>query len=80
MKLWMENIRIFKGIGKSLVYHFGSKTLRNKLSDRLKKNLGSQSSKIFLKKWKITINFFQNNARRRHYMIASNPTRLSMLN
>ena len=59
MKLWMENVRIFKGIGKSLVYHFGSKTLRNKLSDRLKKNLGSQSSKIFLKKWKITINFFK---------------------
>lgn len=59
MKLWVENVRIFKGIGKSLVYHFGSKTLRNKLSDNLKKNLGSQSSKIFLNKWKMSINFFK---------------------
>ena len=60
MKLWRENIRIFKGVGKSLVYHFGSKTLRDKLSKSLQKNIGSQSSKIFLKKWKISINFFKN--------------------
>ena len=60
MKLWTEKVRIFKGLGKCLVYHFGSKTLRNKLPKKLSDNLGSNSSKIFLKKWKITINFFKN--------------------
>ena len=60
MKLWAEKVRIFKGLGKCLVYHFGSKTLRNKLPKKLSDNLGSNSSKIFLKKWKITINFFKN--------------------
>ena len=30
MKLWKSDIRIFKGMGKSLVYHFGSITTRKK--------------------------------------------------
>ncbi len=59
MKLWNEKVRIFKGLGKCLVYHFGSKTLRNKLSNDLKENLGSHSSKVFLKKWKVSANFFK---------------------
>ena len=61
LKLWKEGIRIFKMLGNSKVYHFESKTLRNK--DKLKffKNIeiGSKSSKIFLKKWGITIKFFK---------------------
>ncbi len=53
MKLWREGVRIFKGIGLFKVYHFGSISLRKK--NNLTKNKGS---KIFLKKWKITPNFF----------------------
>ena len=55
MKLWNNGIRIFKGISKSRVYHFESKTLR-----REKLSIGSKSSKLFLFKWGITINFFKN--------------------
>lgn len=53
MKLWLEGVRIFKGLGKFQVYHFGSITLRKKKF--LKTNNGS---KTFLKKWKITPKFF----------------------
>ena len=28
MKLWKEGVRIFKGVDKSRVYHFGSLTTR----------------------------------------------------
>ena len=59
MKLWKINVRIFKGMGKSLVYHFGSKTLRNKKNKYLFKNLGSESGKIFIKKWGFSIKFFK---------------------
>jgi glycosyltransferase involved in cell wall biosynthesis len=50
MKLWQAGIRNFKGIGKSRVYHFGSKTTK-----KIKTNTGS---KIFLKKWGITSSTF----------------------
>ena len=53
MKLWMENVRIFKGINKFRVYHFSSITTRKK---GLKKNKGDLT---FLKKWKITTKFFK---------------------
>ena len=53
-KLWNKGIRLFKGLGKSKVYHFGSKTLR-----REKNSIGSKSGKIFLLKWGITISFFK---------------------
>ena len=59
MKLWQNDIRIFKGLGKSLVYHFGSITTRKKSKD-IFTYLGNRGNKIFLKKWKITINFFEN--------------------
>ena len=59
MKLWRENVRIFKGIGTCLVYHFGSITTRKK-DKKLFTYLGSKGSKIFLKKWGISINFFEN--------------------
>ena len=62
MKLWMSNIRIFKGLGRSLAYHFGSITTRKK-NKNLFTYLGSRGNKIFLKKWGISINFFEN-----HYL------------
>tara|TARA_B110000305_G_C19258458_1_gene548317 strand:+ start:51 stop:965 length:915 start_codon:yes stop_codon:yes gene_type:complete len=58
MKLWNENIRIFKGLGKSSVYHFGSITTRKK-DKSLFTYLGSKGNKIFLQKWKVGINFFE---------------------
>lgn len=45
-KLFAAGVRIYKGKGTSLVYHFGSKTTK-----RLRKNWGK---KIFLLKWGIT--------------------------
>ena len=58
MKLWKMNIRIFKGLGKSLAYHFGSITTRKK-DKSLFTYLGSRGNKIFLKKWGVSINFFE---------------------
>ncbi len=57
MKLWKKNIRIFKGLGNCSVYHFGSITTRKKKNSYT--YLGSRGNKIFLKKWKIGINFFE---------------------
>ena len=60
MKLWNEGVRIFKCLGKSKVYHFGSITMRKKLQISFKKALRtSNANKIFLLKWGITINFFK---------------------
>ena len=60
MKLWMENIRIFKGINDFKVYHFGSiVTRRYKNHPTIKTESGSRGAKIFLLKWGITINFFK---------------------
>ena len=58
MKLWKNDIRIFKGLGKSLAYHFGSITTRKK-DKSLFTYLGSRGNKIFLRKWGISINFFE---------------------
>ena len=58
MKLWKSNVRIFKGLGKCLVYHFGSITTRKK-NKKLFTYLGSRGNKIFLKKWGLTVNFFE---------------------
>lgn len=52
MKLWNENVRIFKGVSASRVYHFGSKTTRR---GNIKMNDGH---KTFLKKWGFSIDFF----------------------
>ncbi len=52
-KLWDAGVRYFKGVGKSRVYHFGSKSTK-----RVKKNIGSE---MFLYKWGITANTFVNN-------------------
>ena len=58
MKLWQHKIRIFKGLGNSSVYHFGSITTRKK-NKKLFTYLGSKGNKIFLKKWGISITFFE---------------------
>ena len=54
MKLWNQGVRIFKGLEKFKVYHFGSITTRKKHG--LKQNRGD---KTFLKKWGITTKFFK---------------------
>jgi glycosyltransferase involved in cell wall biosynthesis len=60
MKLWCENIRIFKGLGSSSVYHFGSITTRKK-GKNLFTYLGNKANKIFIRKWGMSINFFEKN-------------------
>jgi glycosyltransferase involved in cell wall biosynthesis len=50
MKLWKIGIRLFKGLEKSRVYHFGSVSLK-----RVKKNRGYYT---FIAKWAITQNIF----------------------
>jgi len=53
MKLWMEGVRIFKGVSGSRLYHFGSITARK--NTKINRNDGK---KTFLLKWKFTVEFF----------------------
>lgn len=53
MKLWQAGVRNFKGIGKSLVYHFQSKS-----TGRVRKNNGR---KQFAGKWKVPSSYFYKN-------------------
>jgi glycosyltransferase involved in cell wall biosynthesis len=53
MKLWQMGIRLYKGVGKSRVYHFVSKTTK-----RIKKNNGYY---MFIHKWGMSTRFFQTN-------------------
>ena len=53
MKLWKIGARIFKGVNKSRVYHFGSLTTRKNLN--IQRNNGR---KTFLLKWKISMDYF----------------------
>lgn len=50
LKLWNIGVRDFRGLGKSLVYHFQSKS-----TGRVVKNDGRHD---FAKKWGVTIRFF----------------------
>ena len=60
MKLWKKGVRIFKGLGLSQVYHFGSVVTRQKENTyKTPTETGSKGNKIFLKKWGISINFFK---------------------
>tara|TARA_Y100000591_G_C21774611_1_gene667517 strand:- start:23 stop:877 length:855 start_codon:yes stop_codon:yes gene_type:complete len=61
MKLWFENVRVFKGISKFKVYHFNSLTTRN---NKVKLNNGT---KIFLLKYGFNPKFF-----RKYYLKGSN--------
>ena len=76
LKLWKTGVRLFKMIGDSKVYHFESKTLRNKEKFQYfdPKELGSKSSKIFLRKWGITTKFY------RKYYLRANTKFISELN
>lgn len=49
-KCWNAGVRYYKGLGKSRVYHFGSKSTK-----RIKKNVGSD---MFLHKWGMTSKTF----------------------
>ncbi len=55
MKLWQLGVRIFKGVNKSRIYHFGSLTTRKN-----KEIIQNNGRKTFLLKWKISIDFFVN--------------------
>ena len=61
MKLWLKNVRIFKGISKFKVYHFNSITTRN---DKVVLNNGT---KIFLSKYGFNPKFF-----RKYYLKGDN--------
>ncbi len=50
MKAWQANVRYFKGIGKSRVYHFGSKSTR--------RSGMNEGRKTFINKWGITSRYF----------------------
>ena len=64
MKLWNNDVRIFKGINNCKVYHFGSiVTRRYKNHPTIKTESGSKGGKIFLLKWGISIKFFK-----KHYL------------
>ena len=54
MKLWNQNVRIFKGLNDFKVYHFGSLTTRKK-----KNFTQNRGDRTFLKKWGITTKFFK---------------------
>lgn len=59
MKLWSKGVRIHKGLGKCLVYHFGSIITRKKKNLKTKTYTGSRGTKLFLLKWGITVKFFE---------------------
>ena len=61
MKLWLENVRIFKGISKFKVYHFNSLTTRN---NKVKMNDGTKN---FLLKYGFNPKFF-----RKYYLKGNN--------
>ncbi len=50
MKAWQKGNRLYLGVGKSKVYHFGSKS-----TQRIRKNKGRQT---FILKWGISSRFF----------------------
>ena len=60
MKLWLEGVRIFKGLNDCKVYHFGSIVSRKyKNHPTIKTESGSKGNKIFLLKWGMSIKFFK---------------------
>ena len=61
MKLWNENVRIFKGVSKFKVYHFNSLTTRN---DKIILNNGTRT---FLSKYGFNPKFF-----RKYYLRGNN--------
>ena len=60
MKLWKAGVRLFKGLGASRVYHFGSVSVK-----RAKKNAGYHT---FISKWGMTSGTFS-----QHYLRRGEP-------
>lgn len=52
-KLYASGVQTFVGVGRSLVYHFGSKTTRTKLMEH------NPADRQFLLKWGMSIEYFQ---------------------
>ena len=65
LKLWNKGVRIFKGVGKCKVYHFGSIVTRKKFKNdkSVITDSGRKGAKTFLKKWGFSIKFFT-----KHYL------------
>ena len=65
LKLWNKGVRIFKGVGKCKVYHFGSIVTRKKFKNdkSIITDSGRKGAKTFLKKWGFSIKFFT-----KHYL------------
>ena len=60
MKLWKLGVRIFKGVSKFKVYHFGSIVTRKyKNHPTIQTEVSAKGSKIFLIKLGISIKFFK---------------------
>ena len=76
MKLWRAGVRIFKGLGKSKVYHFGSIVTRKKFKNNksVTTESGSKGGKIFLKKWGFSIKFFT-----KHYLRGCKTTKFKKI-
>tara|TARA_Y100001958_G_C21239557_1_gene566835 strand:+ start:2019 stop:2906 length:888 start_codon:yes stop_codon:yes gene_type:complete len=76
MKLWNIGVRIFKGLGKSKVYHFGSIVTRKKFKNdkSVTTESGSRGGKIFLKKWGFSIKFFT-----KHYLRGCKTTKFKKI-
>ena len=76
MKLWRAGVRIFKGLGKSKVYHFGSIVTRKKFRNNksVTTESGSKGGKIFLKKWGFSIKFFT-----KHYLRGCRTTKFKKI-
>jgi glycosyltransferase involved in cell wall biosynthesis len=55
MKLWQAGVRLFQGVGSSLVYHFQARS-----TGRVQRNDGAST---FLQKWGVTVGTFN-----RHYL------------
>ena len=59
-KLWDIGVRVFKGLGSSRVFHFGSTVTRKfKENKKIITETGNKGGKIFLLKWGFTIKFFR---------------------
>ena len=76
LKLWNEGVRIFKGVGKCKVYHFGSIVTRKKFKndDSVTTDSGRKGAKTFLKKWGFSIKFFK-----KHYLRGCKTTKYKLI-
>ena len=72
-------MRIFKCLGNSKVYHFGSVTITKKKDVNFRKNQGSIANKIFILKWGFSIKFFKKHFLKSthfHNEILNNPKKI----